>query len=313
MDMLNEIKADLVDESVPLSTVLRKAKVLAYQLDSDDLKHWVSQELGGYDPEEDVPHYRILPTRCIGTWTDGYRMIRNYGVPLAMIDDEKLRSLLTRVPVLAGIRAIEETAGQESLRVTVSADVTGWVNSFVPEESFGYMDIAYTLGPGDFEQILDTVRNRLLDFILELDATWNIEEESPQATRLSELIQMYILKGGNVSIFDQRGQEVTYQYNAAGDISVASAQTGEELISELGKLRRELMRARELGALEEDTAVKTEYHLIEAIEAAEKEDLDEKSFREHIGKAKGLLEDTAAAVGLVTALVKVMEAAGRIF
>jgi len=45
MEMLRHIQSDLLDQEVALSTILRKAKVLASQLRSEELGKWVSQEL----------------------------------------------------------------------------------------------------------------------------------------------------------------------------------------------------------------------------------------------------------------------------
>ena len=42
-----------------------------------------------------------------------------------------------------------------------------------------------------------------------------------------------------MAIFDQRGQRVTYQYNAAGDINFGAVQNRMDLVGELGKLQRE--------------------------------------------------------------------------
>jgi hypothetical protein len=48
-----------------------------------------------------------------------------------------------------------------------------------------------------------------------------------------------------MAIFDQRGQQVNYQYNAAGDINLGSVQNQAQLIEELSKLKSELSEAAE--------------------------------------------------------------------
>ena len=53
--MLRQIQTDLLDQKVALSNILRKAKVLASQLRSEELGKWVSQELDGYKPNDDLP------------------------------------------------------------------------------------------------------------------------------------------------------------------------------------------------------------------------------------------------------------------
>ena len=46
-----QIQIDLLNPDASLSTVLRKARVLASQLKSKELQGWVEQELEGYKTE----------------------------------------------------------------------------------------------------------------------------------------------------------------------------------------------------------------------------------------------------------------------
>lgn len=48
-----------------------------------------------------------------------------------------------------------------------------------------------------------------------------------------------------MAVFDQRGQQVNYQYNAAGDINLDFVQNQTQLVEELGKLKAELSKAAE--------------------------------------------------------------------
>ena len=54
-----------------------------------------------------------------------------------------------------------------------------------------------------------------------------------------------------MAIFDQRGQQVTYQYNAAGDINFGAVQNRMDLVGELGKLQREMTQAKQAGVFDE--------------------------------------------------------------
>lgn len=82
---------------------------------------------------------------------------------------------------------------------------------------------------------------------------------------------------------------------------------------ELEKLKAEVDRAKELRAIDKDVAVEAEYHLLQATKEARKTKPNKSSFPDHVGKAKALLEDAAAAAGLVTALLQAAEIAGKIF
>ncbi len=84
------------------------------------------------------------------------------------------------------------------------------------------------------------------------------------------------------------------------------------LADELEKLRGEVESAKELNAIDQDIAVEAEYHILQATKEARKKEPNKGYFLEHIGKAKGLLEDVAAVGGLVTALLKAAEVASKI-
>lgn len=63
MTLLREIQAAATDGTVEISTVLRKAKILASRLKNREFGQWVDCELNGYSDVADLPPYRILPAR----------------------------------------------------------------------------------------------------------------------------------------------------------------------------------------------------------------------------------------------------------
>lgn len=315
-DILKQIQTDLLDSKVPLSTVLRKAKVLAHQLRSKELNDWVSQELDGYKSDVELPDYRVLQTACVGAWTNGFWMVKNLVVPIHNIEEKWLKERLTRHPVWEGVRSVEQMVENKELKYVLIPELTRLVNYYVNENGYSFAEIKILVGAHQFEQILDTVRNRLLDFVLELSETWNVRGALPPEAELSNLVSVFIYnnpQGGKVSVFDQRGQQVVYQYNAAGNINIEAVQNKNDLVEELDKLRLEVERAKEAETIDQDVAVEAEYHILQASKEAGKENPDKGSFSKHIGKAKALLGDAAAAAGLVTALLKAVEVADKIF
>ena len=67
-----------------------------------------------------------------------------------------------------------------------------------------------------------------------------------------------------MATFDQRGQQVTYQYNAAGNINIGAVESAAEFERELGKLRDEVDKAGASGALKKDVALDAKYQLDKA-------------------------------------------------
>jgi hypothetical protein len=116
-----------------------------------------------------------------------------------------------------------------------------------------------------------------------------------------------------MAIFDQRGQQVTYQYNAAGDINFGAVQNRMALVEELGKLQREITQAAQAGVVDEGVATDAEYQLTKAVQEAKKPAPDKQTLLGHLSNAKTLVEGVAAAGGLVTALTKAVELVQRFF
>jgi hypothetical protein len=116
-----------------------------------------------------------------------------------------------------------------------------------------------------------------------------------------------------MATFDQRGQKVNYQYNAAGDINFGTVQSKLEIVSELQKLQREIQRATEAGAVDADVAIDVESKIKKAILQTQKPESDKKTTLDYLNEAKALLEGVTSAAGLVTALTQAAEVVKRLF
>lgn len=317
MDILEQIQNDLLNESLATTNVLRKAKVLSYQLNSTELSEWITNELSGYKSVDNLPDYRILNTTCIGTWTNGYWQMTNQGVPFHKIDDEELKKFLTTYMVFDGLKTVEQLANSDDLHFQVPNSLIRWVNNFVSEGGYSFLTLNYAINLHHFSQILDTVKNRLLDFVLELSEKWSIKDSPPSGDTLSKMFNIIIFnpnQGGNVmTVFDQRGQNVKYQYNAGGDINFSNINSRADLTAELGKLKIELKKAIEGKAIDDETGTDVEYKLTKAIQESQKPNADKKKILENINYAKELLSGISASVGLVTAFVNAAELVQKLF
>lgn len=308
MSFIEQLQGDLLSPKVPLTDTLRKAKVLARQLRSKDLDKWVSQELDGYKTKNDLPDYRIILSSLVGKCTNGFYLISNQSVPLLNIAED-LRKELTTFYIFDGIRTVEDLASKQERHFILPADVVKLINYYL-DRSGGYyfVEVEHTIGPHDFQQVLDTVKNRLLDFILDLTETWN-PKLPPDQEAVSSLVGIHIYnhaQGGNMtSVFDQRGQNVNYQFNAAGDINISEIRDKQSLVNEIAKLRLEIEKVKAANLVSPDTALEAEYHLLQAGKQAEQEKPNKGSILDHIGKAKNLFVDLTAAAGLVKALIEV--------
>ncbi len=109
------------------------------------------------------------------------------------------------------------------------------------------------------------------------------------------------------SIFDQRGQNVKYQYNAAGNINFGAVQNAADFITQLELLKQEISKAHKEQLINELTESKTKTQLLEAIEEANKPNPDKNSLLGYLGHAKDCLRGIAEIKGIVEAVTMACE------
>lgn len=116
-----------------------------------------------------------------------------------------------------------------------------------------------------------------------------------------------------MSIFDQRGQQVNYQYNAARDVNFDTVRNRAEFVSELEKLKAEVVRAKSDNVIDAEVASDVERHIAKAGQQANQEQPDRNIIVRHINAAKVFVEGVSGAGGLVAALVKAAQLAQQVF
>lgn len=212
MSLLSEIQRDLLKPEARLSDILRKARVFAYQLKSEDLKVWTSSELDGYEGDPDsVPGYRILETQTYGHFSGPFgREMRNASIPTVGLSEEAGK-YSTTFYFRQGIRELESLLekGETSFHFAWPADNVVAISEKI-YQGYVCMQAWWHISAQQVEQILDTVRNRLLTFILELgEMDFDFSEEARgehlPAEAISHVFNNYILGdhailgvGGNV-------------------------------------------------------------------------------------------------------------------
>jgi len=58
--LIEQLQSEAVERSVPITDLLRKAKVAAIKLQRTDFASWVESELSGYGDKSDIPAYRHI-------------------------------------------------------------------------------------------------------------------------------------------------------------------------------------------------------------------------------------------------------------
>jgi hypothetical protein len=178
MGLLQDIQNATIDADRPLAAVLRMAKVLAARLDNHVLMEWVDHELNGYPDDAILPPYRAERlVHVLGNFSGPFGAhFTNQPIPPLAIPEKHRDSYLFRFRFVDAVAAYEEMlrSREGDLQAPWPADVLIVLRPRV----FQGMECvrAWRVIPrGDFVGVLDGVRNRLLDLVLQL------EREVPEA------------------------------------------------------------------------------------------------------------------------------------
>lgn len=176
MSLLEEIQTAAVEVNSDLGSLLRKCKVLAARLGSKPLEDWLLWESNGYPKGVEVPDYRIWSLRVKGHFSGpGGSGLKNAPIPLHLIP-ERARKFYERYECRQSVASIE--ALLKDLRGGVITVDTADLALLLGNKVYQYQNCVQSwaeFSPGNLIELLNAVRNRILDFTL---AVW---KEAPKA------------------------------------------------------------------------------------------------------------------------------------
>jgi hypothetical protein len=174
MSLLREIQDAAVDGASDLESLLRKCRVLATRLRHDELKNWVISELDGYPKDVEVPQYRKLIGSCYGHFAGyGGSQVRNAPIPVTSIP-EQLRDGITRWEIRQGVSALKsmvDTCDGMNLDTGWPAEASSVFGGQILR-NMGLVQVWTSFSKCDVVGILSTIRNRILNFALEIEASY---------------------------------------------------------------------------------------------------------------------------------------------
>lgn len=102
MSLLREIQTDLASADGQVTTVLRKCKILASRLGSDEFARWVEWELNGYPESQPTPEYRCLSITYYASFMNSAWRVPKQPVPLQVVP-EKYRDSFRYIEFREGV------------------------------------------------------------------------------------------------------------------------------------------------------------------------------------------------------------------
>jgi len=180
MSLLEDIQAAAIDPKSDLGTILRKCKVLAARLDSKPLEEWLLWESNGYPDDVPVPDYRKWPLQLKGHFSGPFQSgLRNAPIPLVCLP-EKFRNQYEDYECRQSVATLEELAKHEDGNLTLTTGDLSVVLGTKVYQGQNCIQAWAEVSRGHIAEVLNIVRNRVLDFAL---ALW---KESPTAGDIGE-------------------------------------------------------------------------------------------------------------------------------
>lgn len=208
MSLLKEIQEAAVAAD-QIAVALRKAKILASRLSNEPFKEWIDHELNGYPDNAGLPEYRVIPAMANGNFV-GFAGsgVNNAPIPAACLP-ERYRDFAKRVFVRQGLGAIESVVGgakQNTLYFPWPADLVVLVGKQI-YRNMSCMTAQQDVNVASFVAIVDSVRSKLLDFILEIERAnpeageARIGEQPVPPERVAQIFNQKIdIRGGSTNI-----------------------------------------------------------------------------------------------------------------
>lgn len=156
-----------------IESVLFRLKIILSDLENESIDKWLDNEIEGYDPNEELPSYRILQGRVMGSYIlsstfDAYEYTSAL-IPINHIPIEERETLLT-AHTRYGISSLKNMLKtNEKLAKQIS-----------PEDCHKYSREGFTItkmyiefGLVDIEKVIAKIKNTLLKIILKLEKEFN--------------------------------------------------------------------------------------------------------------------------------------------
>lgn len=186
MSLLAEIQQECTRRDTDVSRLLRLCLQLAARLKHEPLKAWVLHELNGYQEGDDLPRYRVYPTRSRGFFAERYIGEFTLDIPMSVVK-EPIRSRYSEARLNQPIRQYEELLEGDS--------TDSFQLPWPPELALHYgpkvsqiqcLRIWQELPRAALAGLIDTVKTRVLSMVLEIEAEYPSAGEIEGATPIPE-------------------------------------------------------------------------------------------------------------------------------
>ncbi|WP_117144351.1 hypothetical protein [Pseudomonas coronafaciens] len=201
-----DLQRDVLDRTIHITDLLRKALLVSRKLKITDIEEWLSDELNGYQGKQ-VPSYRTVRGEL-----KGFNPYHGW-IPMMLGDD--INEMITAMPIFDSVSQIIDL---------VERTETGSVTMKYPQEMS--MTIMRMIGK-DIEPVLhlpvhqlvrivDVTKTKIMDFALDLEARGILGEGIRFSKAEEQLAQSITYHTINIQRMDnsqiQQASDGSYQY-----------------------------------------------------------------------------------------------------
>lgn len=162
--LVHQLQQIAMGSSTPLSEVLRTARVVASKLGLVEDLDWINHELNGYDGATPPPYRRVRGDLRARNPYNGYMM------PIRVLDPAVTITLETTTTTQP-VSELEHLLSQSSQQIQVRCPYNHreYIRSNAEEHQREWIDPVLIIPRNSLIGILDTVRNRVLEWSLDLE------------------------------------------------------------------------------------------------------------------------------------------------
>jgi hypothetical protein len=211
MSRIERIQNDLIDSKNDLSSILREAKVLAVEINSEKLKLWTEKELTGYKDIKELPDYRVykqarnfaqLVNPYVGLY-GGVKEIRDYELdmrgklPDTMIADLETVVFKDELQTLETKKKDALRAGSDFLYFPWDSRLFPMFNKYVSPAGMQAVSVYRKVPISFIDSILSQVRNSLQNYLLEIKIDVKNDKVDPamatkvEAVNITNTVNVY--------------------------------------------------------------------------------------------------------------------------
>ena len=233
MTILEDIQHSAVDANSDLAMLLRKCKVFAARLGSQPLEDWLLWESNGYPVDVAVPEYRIWSLEVFGHFSGPFNSsLKNVPIPLTALKfiPEEVKQTYDRYESRESIASIEAMLAKANGTVQVSTQHLAVAIGTKPYPDYNCVQAWAEFSTQHLIELLNSVRNRILDFALALgkeapsagEPQKDSTSPSPDKNRVTQIFNTTVYGGAANLVGTARSSSISFNISTKDFSSLES-------------------------------------------------------------------------------------------